>query len=310
MTTATTEGVRCSAWAREAGLDPVGSAGCYEGYLLVELPLPWPRDVGEIPEVAGLAGLLGGRALRVQALVPADGRRRVVTYLRPVSDATDAGAGFHRFVRGEAEVASDLESAVATLLDAAGIAGAGGNSGRDLLLCTHGRRDVCCGSLGTKLAGSLEDVELPAGVRLWRTSHTGGHRFAPTFVVLPEATVWAYADADLIDRVLRRRGDAADVADRYRGCAGLPTPQFQALEREVLRRVGWPLLESRRSGRVGADGTTRLALRWPGGDEQIWEGTVRARREMPVPDCGRPIEAARKTETEWLVAGVRPVAPG
>jgi hypothetical protein len=307
MTTATTEGVRCSAWAREAGLDPIGSAGCYDGYLLIELPLPWPRDVGEIPEVAGLAGTIGDRALRVQALVPADGgeRRRVIAHQRPAP--TRGGKGFDKFVRRQVEATNGIESAVATLLDATDPGAGAADTGRDLLVCTHGRRDICCGSLGTKLAVSSGELELPSDVRLWRTSHTGGHRFAPTFVVLPEATVWAYADTDLVDRVLRRRGDAADVADRYRGCAGLSTPQLQALEREVLRRVGWPLLASQRSGSLSAEGQARLHVRWPGGGQQVWEGTVRPGRAMPVPDCGLPIEAARKTETEWLVAGVHPI---
>jgi hypothetical protein len=307
MTTTTTEGVRCSAWARDAGLDPIGSAGCYSGYLLVEVPLPWPRDVGEIPEVAGLGGLLSGRGIRVQALVPKDSRRRVIIHSLPQDDP-GGGDGFHRFTRREAEVAGDLESTVADLLGPGAGANAGTDTGtgaaRDLLVCTHGRRDICCGSLGTKLAASLAHGDLPAGVRLWRTSHTGGHRFAPTFVVLPEATCWAYADEELVDRILRRRGDAAEVADRYRGCAGLASPQLQALERDVLRRVGWPLLDSNRSGSVSADGSARLVVRTPDGNEEIWEGTVRAGREMPVPDCGRPIGEARKSETEWLVAGV------
>jgi hypothetical protein len=307
VTVTTTEGVRCSVWARAAGLDPIGSAGCYEGYLLVELPLPWPRDVGEIPEVAGLAHLLHGRGFRVQALLATGRSRRVIAYSRPPSDGRDGESGFDGFVRREAEADGDLESAVATLLAESPRPGADPAAGpeRDLLVCTHGRRDICCGSLGTKLATSLEALDHPPGVRQWRTSHTGGHRFAPTFIVLPEATVWAYADTDLVDRVLHRRGDVNDVADRYRGCAGLPTPQVQAIEREVLRQVGWRLLESRRSGAVSPDGTARLVVRGRQGDEELWEGAVRAGREMPVPDCGHPIEEARKTETEWLVDGVR-----
>ena len=218
--------VRCAAWARAEGLDPIGSAGSYRGFLLLEVPLPWPRDVSEMPEVAAVADLLAGRGLRVQALVPAGaGPRRAIAYLNPTADH------FSGFARREVVCGSDLRGTLTALLAAP--AGAG----RDLLVCTHGGRDVCCGSRGMDLAMRLGDIDMPDGLERWRTSHTGGHRFAPTFVVLPEGTAWAYADTDLVDRVLRRRGDCADVLDRYRGCAGLGGPAVQALEREVLR--GW-----------------------------------------------------------------------
>ena len=48
----------------------------------------------------------------------------------------------------------------------------------DVLVCTHGTRDTCCGSLGTRLWRDLD----AGGATVRRTSHTGGHRFAPTAV--------------------------------------------------------------------------------------------------------------------------------
>jgi hypothetical protein len=45
----------CSGLAREQDLDPAGSAGSYEGFALVEIPLPWPREITEATvEVARL----------------------------------------------------------------------------------------------------------------------------------------------------------------------------------------------------------------------------------------------------------------
>jgi len=46
-----------------------------------------------------------------------------------------------------------------------------------LLVCTNGRRDVCCANFGRPLAGALRD-RFPG--RVWETTHLGGHRFAPT----------------------------------------------------------------------------------------------------------------------------------
>ena len=104
----------------------------------------------------------------------------------------------------------------------------------------------------------------------------GGHRFAPTFVVLPEGTVWGYADADLVSRVVHRAGDFADVAGQYRGCPGLDSPQLQALEAEVARRVGWSLLDRQRTGSF--DGINAVLTWQEDGQTITWEGEVRPGR--------------------------------
>jgi hypothetical protein len=55
-----------------------------------------------------------------------------------------------------------------------------------LLVCTNGRRDVCCAVRGRPVAEGAAAI-LPGQV--WETSHTGGHRFAPTAVLLPSGLV-------------------------------------------------------------------------------------------------------------------------
>lgn len=312
MTTAAIDSLRCSAWARRVGLDPGGTAGSYSGYLVIDQPVPWPRDVGEIEEVAALSDLLARSGLRVQASVSSSDRPRRVALYR-----TDGAGRFRGFLGRSTEFGGDgesLRSAVARLL-----AGEGApiESRAEVLVCTHGRRDVCCGALGTELHGLLSMMSLPSGVRLGRTSHTGGHRFAPTFVLLPEATLWAFADAELAVQVLTREGDPSTAADRYRGCAGLSGPRVQVLEREVFREIGWDLFSCARSGsdagHAGAgvvddlDRPVRLEVERPDGTVEAWEATVNPGRELPVPDCGRPLEEAKKSETEWVVRGLQRV---
>ena len=294
--------MRCSNWARAAEVDPVGSVGSYTGFLLIEVPLPWPRDISEVPEVAEASDLIRARgSLRVQGLVPADeSPRQVIAYVAPA-----AGVGYGTFVRRSALIgAGGVREAVAEVL---GDGPGDGAEGRDVLVCTHGRRDRCCGSLGTSLTLGLASGSLPADVRLWRTSHTGGHRFAPTFIVLPEATGWAFADVDLVERVLSRSGDFADVADRYRGCAALGSPRTQAVEREVLCRVGWELLDRPRAGSEQPDGTVHLLVHGDGDEVDCWSASVVPGRIMPVPDCMHPLEDAKKSETEWVVRDLRRV---
>lgn len=56
-----------------------------------------------------------------------------------------------------------------------------------LLVCTHGKRDVCCALKGRPLAKELEER---FGKHLvWETSHTKGHRFAPSMLLMP----WGYS---------------------------------------------------------------------------------------------------------------------
>ncbi len=288
----------CSSWAREQQLDPIGSAGSYQGFLLVEWPLPWPRDLGEDPALAPVAAAARAAGMRLQGLVPAagGGPRHVIAYRWPQR----AGARYER-----TELLVEPGEVVEAALAIGGEAPSAGET-TDLLVCGHGRRDRCCGSLGTVLALEIlaDPASLADGVRVWRTSHTGGHRFAPTAIVLPQGTAWAFCDRDLLARVVRKHGPLEDVLPRYRGCAGLASAEVQALERAVLGEIGWSLLDLPRRGAPLGEDAVELVVDGPGGP-MAWEATVRVDREMPVPDCGSPIELSKKTEPQYVVEGLR-----
>lgn len=309
MTVTGAPALRCSAWTRGQDVDPVGTAGYYRGFVLADVPLPWPRDVGQMDQLEPVGRLVDGRRYRIQAVVPDPGGDggRVVLH----APAGDGGAGwFSGYRRTEAAARPDLASALEQLLAQADAPDADpGPAVTDLLVCTHGRRDVCCGSMGTELYGNLAGTgRLPAGVRLRRTSHTGGHRFAPTFLLLPQGTMWAYADSELVYRVLERSVPFDRVAGHYRGCSGLGPAPVQALERAVLAETGWDLLDRPRrgfaTGEASADGGGRYRLETVDG---AWEATARPGRTLPVPDCLKPISEASKTETEWVVSDLQAV---
>jgi hypothetical protein len=308
--------LRCSSFARSEDLDPVGSAGSYRGIVLAELPLPWPREITEHAALVAAASALGAANMRLQGLVPDDRSdprwRRLLAFTRP------AGA-FDRY-RGRAWTVDDtlLGHAVTAIADSGGddsgpalrqpgdVAGPDGRGvGRHVLVCTHGRRDACCGTLGTRLA--LELRGLGAGVRVWRTSHTGGHRFAPTALLLPEGTMWAYLDSDRLARVSERTLPLDEAAGLYRGCTGLDGPEVQAAEREALRSIGWSWLDHRRRGEVlasdGGRSQVRLAAEAPDGRRLAFEATVEVVRTLPVPNCGKPPEQAAKSAPELRVTG-------
>jgi hypothetical protein len=310
------EPFRCSSFARSEDLDPVGSAGSYSGVVLAEIPLPWPREVTEHPTLAPVAGALETANMRLQALAPDShgnpDRRRLASFTRP------AGA-FDRY-RGQSwTVADDRVTGAIAAIAASGGTTAGPNAsrpetggvpggvdaGRHVLVCTHGRRDACCGTLGTRLALSLSG--LGAGVHVWRTSHTGGHRFAPTALLLPEGTMWAYLDLDRLVGISDRTLGLEEAARLYRGCIGLDGPEVQAAEREALRSIGWSWLDHRRRGEVlesaGGRSLVRLDAEAPDGRRLAFEATVEIVRIMPVPDCGKPPEQAPKSAPELRVSG-------
>jgi hypothetical protein len=296
--------LRCSDWSRAASLSPIGTSGSYAGYLLVEIPLPWPRDAGDTAEGAALAPLIGPLRYRLQAIVAAEpdadpAERRVILHARRPGET-----GFSGYRRFSSRAGDSLTDTVAAL-----IAAAAGDAPSelespavDVLVCTHGTRDSCCGKRGAQLAAELAASGQFGAENLWRTSHMGGHRFAPTFLVLPEGTVWGFADADLVTRVVHRSGDFADAAGHYRGCPGLDSPQVQALEAEVLRRVGWSLLDRQRTGSF--DGINAVLTWAEDGQTVTWTGEVRPGRTVASPGCMEPLSSAGKSETEWAVTAV------
>jgi len=55
-----------------------------------------------------------------------------------------------------------------------------------LLVCTNGTRDVCCATRGRPVAAAAHASHPD---QVWEVTHTSGHRFAPTAVLLPFGTV-------------------------------------------------------------------------------------------------------------------------
>lgn len=295
---------RCSPWTLGQGVDPVGSAPRFDALLVVEWPLPWPSDISEIAPLAAAA--LDPRAT-VLAVVPhpdheVDGRHRVVHHRR---------IGPHRFASIDHRVRVDevapllerlLDDLDADHLDWPSAIGPSGLT--DVLVCGHGRRDPCCGRFGTLL-----HAELAAGrpdARVWRCSHTGGHRFAPTAITLHDGRAWAFADAGLLEGVLDRSVAVADLHGHDRGTAALGL-WGQALERAVFEHVGWAWLDAtdlREAVEVADDRrSAAVALTWRSADgrDGTATGEVVVTRDVPVLVCGEPPEAATKSSYEVAV---------
>ncbi len=288
---------RCAPWTRAQGVDPIGSTPPFDAIVLVEWPLPWPADVGDIPELADASMAPG---VRVMLVVPraddsAVGLSRVVHHRRV--DANCFVGTDHLVPHSEigalvADLAADPlgDRHRPTVVDVAP---------PEVLVCGHGKRDACCGRWGTLL-----HIELAArleGVRVWRCSHTGGHRFAPTAITLPDGRAWAYVDADMISDIVHRLAEPASLAAHDRGSSALD-PWAQVLERAVLVERGWAWLDQRDLAVrtvVSDDGRRAdVTLDWPGGTAS---GQVTIIRTLPVLVCGQPPEMATKSSPEYAL---------
>lgn len=290
--------MRCCEWTRSEGVDPIGTAGSYRGLLVIDWPLPWPRDVSEIPGLGELSVAAKRRGVRVQAVVPSSDSSWSVSMYR-----WDPSRGRYLGIQAPARVSS-VETASA-LLAGSEPPGCHPVEATEVLICGHGRRDPCCGSLGTSLQIELQADGTLAGNAVRRTSHTGGHRFAPTAIILPEGTCWGYLDAPSLIRIVTRTGPIEDQLSRYRGCTGMSSPAVQAVERAILREIGWDLLDWPRSGHETGSDSVLFTATEPSGLTRTWRSEVATRRILPVPACGEPLSGNEKTEPELVVVGLR-----
>jgi hypothetical protein len=102
-----------------------------------------------------------------------------------------------------------------------------------LLVCTNGRRDVCCAVKGRPVA-----LEAAAArpEQVWEVTHTSGHRFAPTSVLLPSGTLHGRLDGGAARRILAAAARGETVLPGSRGRSTWPAAA-QAAELAVREEV-------------------------------------------------------------------------
>lgn len=266
----------CSVCARQAGLSPVGYGGeAYTTIIAAELPLPWPAGMFSDPQ------RMPPEALAVMQHIRDEYQRTHQVQIRPLGIAPDADYStpgmrrvigwrrpdgpFAQFERDEYLVPEDqlgplffaLALAPEHLGDFAAYRQELGDV-RDLLVCTHGNVDAACSKFGYPTYARLRRIAADSGGRLraWRTTHFGGHIFAPTLIDMPHGSYWAYIEPEIAEWLVQREGDLARLREHYRGWAGLPAPFLQVLERELFVRHSWQWLQYAKAGRVLAQDET------------------------------------------------------
>jgi len=288
------ETVRCMDFALANQIDPGGTALAPDVVVLVEVAEPWPKPVGKHEAMTALvaAAQEWPEQVRLLAAVPTGDEPHRAIAFRPTATGAARSerllcadpVGALRAVLGDDEPTQvDVADGVTTLL-----------------VCTQGSHDVCCGEDGARFA---EWVEANTDAEVFRVSHTGGHRFSPTAMTLPDGRMWAYLNAESARQIMHDRTDAASVAAQCRGWWGAPTGPAQVAERAVFAEHGFDVDELERSVVVGEEGRVVVTA---GG--RAFEVVVALGREVPTIACSAPGGQPVKPGREWhVVSGPTPI---
>jgi hypothetical protein len=236
----------CSDRSRGMQEDPIGTATPIETYVLLESSLPWAGDAWDTPSLpselrAAIAHIKTHYPQTRCLLINQDQtrfrrQRSLIVYQR---QARSLVSRFDRyeFVIDRPEDAIDiLKSFFAKRFSTRFVV----RPTQDVLICTHGSHDRCCARHGNPFYVQARRMvqSLSADVQVWRCSHFGGHRFAPTAITLPDGRVYARLDSFSLKSILSRSGSLDSMNAIYRGSSLLPS-ELQGLERSLLLRFGW-----------------------------------------------------------------------
>ncbi len=281
----------CVASSYAAGEPLAGTAPRERAYVCVEQPPPWGYDAVRESLPRKVADELLARA-RTSAV-------RVLIVRSAVRGDAPRGRVFFAWTGAEPFLVEQQLSSPEELLEldlpslAAGIPPEGARE-RDepmFLVCTNGRRDVCCARYGRAAAAALAE-QLPS--ETWESSHLGAHRFAATMLALPAGFCFGRLDPEtVVDVALAlRRGEVRN--EFVRGRVGIH-PALQVAETAVRAeldacRVGDVVPTALENGRVAWLDTPAGQIRI-----DVAEHEFGPRRSS----CGDDPIAA----TSWTVAG-------
>jgi hypothetical protein len=251
------EAPRCSTLSAADREPMAGTAPRADLWVVVEHPDGW-GDAALARATHGVRVVLARGSRADCARARAEGRVRVW-----VADASGAEPSLRvGHVRDPADVAG---------WDLAVLAGGGWRGwGRPepeplLLVCANGRRDRCCGHAGGRLADELWAGRADAG-RVLTSTHLGGHRFAPTALLLPWGVLHGRLDLPAADAILDQARAGRTPAATLRGfsTSAAPAQVAEAHARRLTGHAGLAPLPVALAGDP-ADGRLRARVALPTG---------------------------------------------
>ncbi|MFK8184264.1 MAG: sucrase ferredoxin [Phormidesmis sp.] len=306
----------CTVAAQQAGERIVGTASHYDAYVLIECPKPWPVN----------AFTSKGMPSALRQFIKATKAQRSVQFLCIAGQHTAITSGLKVLIYEKAEHAIHAErTALSALKTLDGNGFSRGYVGyefevdsleqvipcveaywqqekqvanviqtQDLLVCTHGMRDMCCARFGQpfyRQAKHLAKLGQLPNTRTWQVSHIGGHRFAPTAISLPDGRYYGRLTVEALAAIANRQGPIEQIVSVYRGWGVLPQP-VQFLEQRLLLQHGWSWLDAAVSYRCESDPSEEstlqieLSVQFP--DSQFPDGQVSTYRAVLKRDTSQP----------------------
>lgn len=256
----------CADNSRQLQEDMIGTATNYQTYILVECPTPWTYEAFNSKWVPDNLRILVEEVKR--AKMP-------VCFLLIANDQShgvkETTLLIYQQQKGLIKGYSKQEFKLPNIEKAAGVVSkylAGFNtdyeietpSSRDILICTHGSHDQCCARYGNPFYfyaqnyaqnyAENKSYDLQSNqVRIWKSSHFGGHRFAPTAIDFPQGRYYGILDQNTFPSILNYSGDIECFNKIYRGWGILPNP-LQILEKELILRLGWDWFNYKVTGKI------------------------------------------------------------
>lgn len=248
----------CADNSRQLQEDIIGTATNYQTYILVECPTPWTYEAFNSKWVPDNLRILVEEVKRAKMpifflLIANDQSHRV----------KETTLLIYQQQKGLIKGYSKQEFKLPNIEKAAGVISkylAGFNPdyeieshlNRDILICTHGSHDQCCARYGNPFyfyaQNTISDLQLNQ-VRIWKSSHFGGHRFAPTAIDFPQGRYYGILDQNSFPSILNHSGDIECFNKIYRGWGILPNP-LQILEKELILRLGWDWFNYKVTGKI------------------------------------------------------------
>ena len=250
----------CSVTSKAGGEDPIGTAVTARQWLFIEVPQPWAKHPWG-KESAALLALFERiekrpqlwRDLRILAIAPdktdstADYRHIFFYTQPPGAAATYTQQHYHT---PTAQLHTLLEALVLKPNQISRFRQYQQPATRAFFVCTHTNYDLACGRFGTPLYRTLRKQYAEVDkLSVWQTTHFGGHNFAPTLIDFPTGQFWGHLEPEVLDALVYRRGDVAELSQFYRGWSGFES-WAQIAERSLWIQLGWAWLNTPRTARI------------------------------------------------------------
>ena len=265
----------CSSFSARLGEPLAGTAPVATTWLAIEQPGPWgARALTQSHLDHELGAELGRRAegtgIRI-ALIRRVGHHALTDVSSPrrvlICDTRPGTATVRSFTVSDPRELLDLDLAA---LGSGRLAAGTAHVDPVILVCTNGKRDRCCAVLGRSLALDLAETAA-SGTDIWEADHLGGHRFAPTAVVLPTGYAYGRLDAATATAALGAAAHGRVVTEHSRGRSTWSRPgqaadlalrtELQEFGADAVRVVGEQRLDDERwSVELAADELRYRAL--------------------------------------------------